>query len=288
MPYYAFAWVASALYGLEVIFGKLVSKYLIKNPWLFNFIWNLVILIGLAIVTLSQEKIAFPHSWTNVMLGGLFYALGASFYILALYRLDVSVLSPLYNFRTAFAVILGALFLGELLSFTQFVLVTVVFVAGMFVSLDEKWNIKSFFNKSIAIALADMAALALMALFTNKAIHEVGFWPATFWTAAVAQIILLATVPWFWQAIKELKSKHLVSVSAMALTGVISTVAVNKAYQENIGITAVIISVPISMLMAVLFSIFKPELLEKHSAKVYTVRFIAVAIMIWAAIKLSV
>lgn len=42
------------------------------------------------------------------------------------------------------------------------------------------------------------------------------------------------------------------------------------------------------MFFALIFSIFKPELLEKHPAKVYAVRFIAAAIMVLAAIKLSV
>lgn len=218
MPYYVFAWIASAFYGLEVIFGKLTSKYLISNPWLFNFVWNLVVLIGLAAVTATQG-FSLPVAWGNVIWGGLFYALGGLFYILALYRLDVSVLVPLYNFRTALAVILGAIVLGETMSLQQYTLVGIVFIAGMFVSLDEKWSLRSFFNWPIAIAMADMAALALMALFTNKAIHEVGFWPATFWIALVAQIILLITIPTFRKDLHQMKKKQILSVSAIALTG---------------------------------------------------------------------
>ncbi len=287
MPFYVFAWIASFLYGLEVIVGKLISKYSVKNPWLFNFIWNLVILLGLTIAALVHG-VSLPSAWVNLVWAGIFYALGSLFYVSALYRLDVSVLTPLYNFRTALAVLLGAVVLGEVLSFHQYILVGIIFIAGIFVSLDERWHVRSFFNRSIAIALADMVALALMALFTNKAINQVGFWTATFWIALIAQVLLLATIPLFRKDIKQLQKKQIISLSALAVTGVFSTLAVNKAYASNIGITAVIISVPISMIIAILFSIFKPELLEQHTFKVYAVRFIAAVVMIFAAIKLSI
>lgn len=287
MPYYIFAWIASALYGLEVIFGKLTSKYLIPNAWLFNFLWNLYVLLGVGVLTWIYG-FSFPSAWGNIILGGFFYALGATFYTLALYRLDVSILAPLYSFRTVFAVILGSVVLGEVLSLSQYGLIGIVIVAGIFVSLDENWTIKSFFNKSVGIAMLDMVALAFMALFTNKALHEVGFWPATFWITFIAQIFLLPTIFLFKKDIIQVRRKQAISIFLVALTGIGSALAVNKAYETNIGITAVIISVPISMFFALAFSIFKPELLERHTAKVYAVRFIAATIMVIAAIKLSV
>jgi hypothetical protein len=41
------------------------------------------------------------------------------------------------------------------------------------------------------------------------------------------------------------------------------------------------------MILAFLFSVFAPKLLEKHTMKVYAVRFAAAAVMIAAALKLS-
>ncbi|MBI3952681.1 MAG: EamA family transporter [Candidatus Doudnabacteria bacterium] len=286
MPFYVFAWIASIFYGLEVILGKFISKYSIKNPWFFNFVWNSIILLGLAIISLIKG-ISLPEAFGNLFLAGFFYALGSIFYVLALYRLDISVLTPLYNFRTALAVILGAIVLGEVLSAQQYMLVGVVFVAGIFVSLDEKWSIKSFFNRSVAVALADMVFLALMALFTNKAINQLDFWSATFWIAFIAQILLFATIPMFRKEISQVKKTQILSLSAVAITGVFATLAVNKAYESNIGITSVIISVPISMFAAILFSFFKPDLLEKHTITVYVVRLVAASFMVLAALKLT-
>ncbi len=73
----------------------------------------------------------------------------------------------------------------------------------------------------------------------------------------------------------------------MAAAGTLGTIAVNKAYQTNISITSVIISVPLSMIAAYVLSIFAPRLLEKHTQKVYLVRFAAAALMIVGAIQLT-
>jgi len=44
---------------------------------------------------------------------------------------------------------------------------------------------------------------------------------------------------------------------------------------------------PFSMIFAFMFSVFAPKLLEKHTLKIYVIRFSSVAVMIWAAIQLT-
>jgi len=44
---------------------------------------------------------------------------------------------------------------------------------------------------------------------------------------------------------------------------------------------------PFSMIFAFMFSIFAPNLLEKHTIKIYVIRFTSVAVMIWAAMQLT-
>ena len=63
--------------------------------------------------------------------------------------------------------------------------------------------------------------------------------------------------------------------------------AANRAFAVNVGISSAIMTVPLSMIFAVLFSVFAPKLLEKHTMKVYALRFAAAAIMIFAALRLS-
>ena len=78
--------------------------------------------------------------------------------------------------------------------------------------------------------------------------------------------------------------------SGAVLAGLISVfadLAVNKAYSANVTLSNVIMGIPFSMIIAFVFSIYAPQLLEKHTLRVYAIRFAAAAVMIIAALKLS-
>ncbi|MBU6447420.1 hypothetical protein KGQ24_01075 [Patescibacteria group bacterium] len=286
IPYYIFAWIASALFGVEAIIGKLTSKYMISNVWLFNFIWNFALALMILPFAVHYGQVSFHFSW-HLILASLLYAAAGVLYLICLFRMDISVLSPLYNFRTWFAVILGALFLHEVLTGWQYLLIAFMFVAGIFAVMDESWNIRSFFTKNIGLAMLQMLVLAFEALFINLSIKDIGFWGTTLWIAIIGQIILVATLPLFWKELFRVTPKQLGACILMAAAGTLGTIAVNKAYQTNISITSVIISVPLSMIAAYVLSIFAPKLLEKHTHKVYLVRFAAAALMIIGAIQLT-
>lgn len=280
-----FAWFASILYGTEAVLGKLVSKHGIHNPWLFNFLWTLGILALTAPVALWYG-VGLPSQWLDILGASLFGALGSVLYVLALYRLDISVLAPLFSIRTALAILAGALYLGEALSLQQALLVTVIVTAGLFVSFDERFSVRSFFNRGVAFAVLDMIALVIMAAFIKHGVAAVGYWNITFWSALAGQGWLLFTLPLFVKDIRAVTSQQLGSVLVVALAGTAGTLAVNKAYADNVGITSTITSLPFSMVAAVLFSVFAPRLLESHPVRVYIVRFVAAAAMIAAALML--
>lgn len=285
MTYISFAWLASVLFGLETISGKLASKYSIANPWLFSFLWNLIILIFTAIIALANH-VGMPISWGNIAMAALFYALSGIFFPLAMYALDVSVLSPMWNFRTVFSVILGGIMLGQILTHQQYVLIGIIFVGGLFVSLDEHFKLRSFFRLPILIAMTEMVIVALMGIYYNKAIAQNGFWTTSLWVAFIAQIMLLAIIPKFWREIRKISVKQIGALSAMSVAGTAGQLSANAAYAGNVGIAATIISLPFSMVIAFLLSIFAPKLLERHTMKVYAIRFAAAAIMFIAAIRL--
>ncbi|MFH0806157.1 MAG: EamA family transporter [Candidatus Brennerbacteria bacterium] len=280
-----FAWIASLMYGVEAIAGKLASKHTIQNPWLFNFFWALFILL-FTIPIAAWQGISMPAQWVNIALASLFYALTSALYVLALYQIDVSIVGSLYNFRTVITVILGALFVGEILTLTQYVLILLIFVGGIFVSVDEKFSVKSFFSKGIGIGLLGVAASALMAIFIKKAVAEVDFWSATLWIEILGQVWILPTILLFKKDLISSTLKQYLVTAATAIAGVIGTLAAIKAYAANVSLSSAIISLPFSLLIAFLFSRFAPELLEKHTAKVYVVRFVSAAVMIVAALNL--
>ena len=273
------------MYGLEAIIGKMISRHSIHNPWFFNFVWEFFILVGMTIIGIWYG-IGIPTQWIYIILGSLMYASGSALYTLALYKLDVSVISPMFSFRTAMAILVGAIFLGEILTSRQYFLIGIIFLFGMFVSIDENFHLKSFFNKNILILLLDMLCLVFMAMFIKKAIAVDGFWTTTIWIALLGQIWLLGTVNLFRKELKEATLKQYSHTALVAITGIIGTLAANAAYSKNVSISATIISIPTSLILAFLFSIFKPELLESHTLKIYAIRFISAAVMIIAALKI--
>ncbi len=286
MPYLIFAWVASILYASEVIVSKIVSKYSLKNPWLFNFVWSLIILT-LTFPLVLRAGLSWPRDWFSLSLASFFYAASGILYILALYRLDVSIISPLFNMRSVMGVILGVLFLNEVLSAEQAVLITVIFIASVLVTLDERLSYKSFFHPAVLIILVGTLCLSLMGIFINRSVAENGYWPTTLFIPLISQLLLLLTLPKFVADLGSFGFKNFLMVVLIAVAGTFGNLAANKALAENVGLTTVIISLPLSMVMVSVLSLVAPRLLEHHTPRVYMVRFAAAAVMVFAAIKLS-
>jgi len=281
-----FAWLASIVYGLEVVIGKLTSNRTVTNPWLFNFIWSLLIIILILPFALANH-VGWPHFSLNLLLTSLFYALAGVLYIISLRLLEVTVMSPLFNFRSVFSVILAVVILGEKINKFQVILIGVIFLAGVLVNIDEKLKLKAFFKPGILVLMMMLLALALLGIYTNLAIAESGFWETTLWSMIIAQLMFLLTVPLFWRDLLKTNVKKYTGLFAMSLASAGGTLASNQAYATNVGISSIILSLPFSMVFTIIISVFKPKLMEHHTAKIYAVRIIGAAVMIVAALQLS-
>ncbi len=286
MPFYIYAWIASFSSALIVIITKLTSKHAISNAWLFNFLWTLVILLFTIPAALSHHA-GLPSDWTPIIIAAFFAALWNIFFILSIYRLDVSTLSPLFNFRTVFAVLLGVLFLHENLTSYQIILFLVIVITGVFATFDEKFSIKSFFKSSTAIGLLAMLFLALNSGFIKLALVRNTIWTVNLWESIITFLLISLTIPLFYKDFKRIKINQVLPIGAMGIFQTVTNFTANIAYGVNVSVTSLIMAVPISMILAFLFSVFAPTLLEKHTYKVYTIRFAAAIIMIFAALQLS-
>ena len=109
----------------------------------------------------------------------------------------------------------------------------------------------------------------------------------TLWIMIVNMVVILPTFLFFKKDLKSLKASQIYPVLVLCIFQVIYNFTANIAYGVNIGITSIIISLPLSMVVIFVLSIFKPNLLEKHTLKVYAIRFASAAIMIWGALQLS-
>ena len=285
MSLYFFAWIASLLFGLEGIVAKLINKHSIGNPWLLNFLWMFFILIFTIPVALFYG-VSFPIYWIYIVFGSIFFALASILNTFALSKLDISVFVPLFSFRTVMAVLVGSFVLQEILSVNQYFLILVIFIFGLFVSIDENFSLKSFFSWNILIALACMLCYVFSAMFLKMSVNVNGFWNTTLWFPLVGQFWLLFTVPFFKSTIVKVNWRQYSMIAVIAFIGVLGMLSANAAYAKNVSIASAIISLPLSMVIAFLFSVFAPELLEKHTYKVYIIRFVAAIVMIVAALNL--
>jgi len=282
-----FAWFASITYGLYCVVAKFISKYKIKNSYQFSFFYTLFSGIIMATVSyINGGRLAF--NWTYIFLAAIFLAFGNALFLTALKNLDVSVIAPLFNIRTAMTVLLGFFVLGETFSTKSLLIIAIIFIAGFFTSMDEKFSIKSFFTIHIGIGLFLMFVLAIQSIFINQAIDQTNYWTATLWMSLLAIIFsFIFLFSNFKNDLRQTKLKDYLGVGLLALIGGTGDLAAFKAFENNIGMSSVIISLPISMFMIFVLSIWKPALLEKHSLKVYLVRFTAAGIMVWGALQLK-
>lgn len=281
-----FAWIASLIYGINSVVAKLTAKHAIPNPWLFNFVWSLVVLIGTIPIALANH-VNMPTEWAILILTGFFSFLTGAIYVIAIYQLDVSILGPLYNFRPVFTSIIGAAFLSEVLTGNQYFLIAIIFIAGIFLNVDEHFKLKAFFKKNTMLGMLAVLTSAMFGFTVKAAIAQNGFWTTSLWIAVFTQIFLLATIPLFY---KNISDTPLDKYSGVILTGIFSIfgdLAANKAYGENVTLATVIMGIPFSMIIAFAFSIFAPHLLEKHPIRIYGIRFIAATVMIVAALSLT-
>jgi drug/metabolite transporter (DMT)-like permease len=286
MSYLIFAWIGVFAYGVETIVVKLSSKYAIKNPWLFNFLWNFLFVIFMIPFYITQP-VTIPAQWTSLLIASALSAVCCVFFMILTYRLDVSLLGPLYNVKAGLTVFFAWLILGETMTSYQSILIAIIILLGFAVTIDEKTTLKSFFRRDIMLAMVFMVLLSLYVIFLKKTMVDIGMWNATVWIAVLTLVFLLPTYPKFAKDIKTLTKKQILPVIFVTMTSTAAYVLSNKAYEQNVSITTAIMTFPSTLVLAFILAMIWPKLLERHSMKIYALRFLATGIMFWCALQLG-
>ena len=280
------AWVAALVTALEAIIIKLASKSLVRSPWLFNILW-----LGFAlppIVALALLKGGgWPADWAFLLAAGVSSAGFYVLYTLAIYKLDVTTMTPLYAVRTACSVVLGFALLGESVSALGLALVCVIIAASPLASYDERLRLKAFLQKHILLALLAMVFLAFVGYFTSKSVSTNGYATTVLWQDILTLVILLPTLRFVHFDQEKFTRVSLTAFVLLGLCSFIYTATTTYAYAHSLSLSSIIVSLPFSMIFAYVLSRKYPELLEKHPPRVYAVRFTGAAVMVGGAIWLS-
>ncbi len=260
----------------------MTTKYAITNPWLYNFLWTATTLV-LTVPVALINRVNFAQNLIIIFIASLFSALWYIFFTFATYKLDLTTLIPLFNMRVVFTLILSFFILGESLAPKQCIWCGLILLGGVLVSLDERLGIKL----STLIGITAMFFLSLNEVFIKKVFIHNDLWTGTLWMGIVTQLILSLTSGFFIKDLKKLRLKQFFPVVIMSFFGVVGNLTANMAYKVNVGIAAIILSLPISMILVFVLSSVKPNLLGKHTFKIYLIRFTAALVMIISALKLT-
>jgi drug/metabolite transporter (DMT)-like permease len=286
MSYIWFAWLTALLYGISSIIGKIASKHHLNNPWLFNFVWMLLTFV-FVVPFAVWFGFGWPGDWGSILILSLANAVASLLYVFCLYRMDMSVLGPIYSLRTPLIVILGVVLFGETIKLTQIFLIGLIFLASIFVSLDERMSLRLIFNRGLGLIILTMLASAAFNLSVKNASIHNGFWEVVFWSNFLGFLFILPTIPLFQKEACSIKIKRYQGIAWSTVFTTLALLASFRALGSNVGIASAIMCLPLSMIFAIILSFVAPKLLEKHTAKVYAIRICAAAVMVGAAIGLS-
>jgi uncharacterized membrane protein len=286
MNYIFYAWMASIAYGVGGVVGKLATKYHIQNPWLYNMAWSILTVVFIVPFAILAN-VGLPQDWISMIILGIASAVSSVTFTFAFYAVDLSILSPLGNMRAPISALLGVFLFHESLSPIKWGLIGILFLAGLFIQLDEKMKLKSFLSKATVIVFVwILTSVWFNSMIKYASIHN-NYWEVSLWSNLLTVIFLLPTFPLF---IKDFKKTPLKNYSGISLNTALWTAGLLfsiKALAVNVSISVAIMSVPLSMIIAMIMAFISPKLLEKHSLKVYIIRGTAAAAMFLAALGLS-
>jgi transporter family protein len=268
--YAAFGAVCFALVGL---INKYASKHSIKNA---DSLQAFFMLGSLLFAVLLAFTVGFEITTKTLllMLGSSFvFILGYYLFYLGVFTMDASSFAPLFQLQAVFVAILAYLFLGERFSNQNYFWLLTLIGGVVLVTLDERMSIKSLLKKGTILIVLTQILHAASNLQVGLALKEITSLQALFWLNFFIGLWLLPFL-----AIKKpklnYKRKQILPVIVVSFIGNIGGIAVFKAFETNLTVsTAISLSnASIVFLVTVLASIFKPKLLESHSAKVYLIR----------------
>lgn len=286
MSYIVFAWLTSISYGVGSILGKIATRYHIDNPWLYNFVWGVFTLVFIVPFALYYH-VGLPQDWNSMLWLSLANAVSGTLFVLAFFAVDLSVLSPLVILRVPMTALVGVLAYHESLGSYQWILIGIIFLAGIFVNVDEKFSLRALFSKKILLGLVWIVASTWFNSMIKYASLTNGFWEVSLWSNILGFILILTTWPLFSHDLFHTSCAKYKGIGLSSLLFTIGLLFSVKAFGENVSISTAIISLPLAMLFTIVLSFVSPKLLEKHANRVYAIRLAAAFAMFAAALGLS-
>ena len=288
-PYILFSFIAAFGFALSSLSNKFASKHKISNNWVLLFYYYLTIIPFLFLLPLIFNVTIPTSGWGYIFLYALAFFIGNIFFTTAIYKLDASTFAPFFQLQTAFIAILAFIFLKERFPIENYLPIVIMVLGSVLVSMDERVSFKSYLKLATLLIIFQQLFHAFSNLFAGFALKSMNSFTFMFWGDLTASFLVLSIVPFI--GIKKLKVSFS-QIKPLFLGSLFSTIAATSlftAFQTNITISSALalLTAPIVLLLTVLASKFRPNLLEHHTRKVYIIRAIGVVAILLSALKLS-
>jgi len=289
MSYIVYAFIAAFCFAFSQIVNKLLSKHSIDNAdSLMTYFMMASFFFGLFLTPFVSLDIPSPQVLGIIIIMVTTFLTGYYLFYHGVFQADASTFSPLFQLQAGLIAILAYFFLGERFPLQNYFWVFIMILGAIFVSFNENMSPRKFLNRGVLLIILMQVIHSVSNLFVGYSLKYLPPLEVLFWFYLMIGLILgpfiLIRKPNLNYPVKQ--------VIPMYIGGFISgsgAVALLIAYTQNLTITSAIslMSSPIVFVFSLFASRFFPQLLEHHSAKVYAVRGIGLAVIVVGAYMVS-
>lgn len=215
----------------------------------------------------------------------------AGFYLFyrAINSLDATVTAPLMQIQSVVLVILSAIFLKQNLSGAIYLWLTILLIGTGLLASDGYVNLKAYTNKAIWMILAMQFLHGINNLLVGIALETMGNIEVLFWQNLLTSVILFGFLG--FKAINLRNKYHKTEYLPLMIStwiGTVGAIFLFKAFSLNLAVSGILglMSAPIVFIITLILGLFKSQLLETNSLKVYLVRFSGLLLIMSAVVAI--
>jgi transporter family protein len=283
-----FTLVAAFLWAIVNILDKFIITNKVKDPILATIFSGIATFFLFILVSLIVGNIFLSIKVIIIAaLAGVSYNIAVWLYYIVLSKEEVSKYVPIIATAPIFVTIFAFCFLGERLSFLQYLGIIIIVLGAILIGV-KKNSYKLTLGTSFLVAISAAIFFALRNIFIKFATPEANIWSILFWVGigGISSIFLfLLFQP---ASLKRIKTKD---IFLFVLIGVITAIAFfifTKALSiGSVSLVSGLVNVELLFVffMATFLSIFYSKIIkEKISKKIIAQKLFAIIIIIVGAI----
>ncbi len=271
MSWILFSILAAIVWAIVNIIDKYVLTKLVKTPIIPVMLFGI---IGLVISIFMYffkgfSELSYFHIFV-AFIAGFCYLLMVLFYFKAIQIEEVSRIIPLFYLTQVFVVILAAIFLGEIFTFSKYIGIFLMIVGSVLISSRKITNIS--LGKAFWFMVLSCLALAVNDVLTKYLLDFADYWTIFSYSRIGT---FLALIPFFFISYKQLKSSFkkpkvvgLISLSeVLNLGGVLFvTIAASVGFITLVR-TLSSLNAFFVLLFTIIISLFLPKILKEEINK---------------------